>query len=398
VSPLEEPRACAGYRLPTEAEWEYAYRAGSHTALYPSPGNDGALTYLWCEPTDSNLDRIGWYCGNEELSTRPVGGKDANAWALLDMAGNVSEWTADAWQADLGVEARRDPYAAGSPTSTRVLRGGAQSDHSSETRAASRQDVGAPDRRADSVGFRLARSLPGAGDPDDDAVPSDGDLSGDASDAPCPSGQSTGCDDNCAHVSNALQLDSDGDGQGDACDPDDDGDGDPDFTDCAPLSPTAGHYEVEICNEFDDDCDGVLDEGDDNALCTVYYHDGDGDGWGVSGDSRCLCVPDIEGDYDITAPGDCCDIDALAYPNLSQNHTTANACGDFDYDCDGVEEQAYLEDGNCGGITCKLRAGWLAAPPACGASGLWITDCSYARQPPALWCTTDTISRTQACR
>jgi formylglycine-generating enzyme required for sulfatase activity len=83
---------CKGYRLSTEAEWEFAYRAGTSTAFY-----NGDITKTGCD-VDPNLDKIGWYCGNAGDKTHPVGGKQANAWGLHDMAGNVWEWVYDWYQ------------------------------------------------------------------------------------------------------------------------------------------------------------------------------------------------------------------------------------------------------------------------------------------------------------
>jgi formylglycine-generating enzyme required for sulfatase activity len=77
------------YRLPTEAEWEYACRAGSKAALA-----NGMLTELGCDH-DPNLDKIGWYCGNAKYELRPVGLKAPNTWGLYDMHGNAWEWCED---------------------------------------------------------------------------------------------------------------------------------------------------------------------------------------------------------------------------------------------------------------------------------------------------------------
>ncbi len=88
------PYAAAGYRLPTEAEWEYACRAGSGTAFA-----NGPITQVQCDPIDPNLDEMGWYCGNTGGLpggwTRPVAQKLPNAWGLYDMHGNLYEWCND---------------------------------------------------------------------------------------------------------------------------------------------------------------------------------------------------------------------------------------------------------------------------------------------------------------
>ena len=140
---------CPGYRLPTEAEWEYAYRAGTTTGLYNG-------TISGCT-SDTNAGLIGWYKANAATKSHVVAGKAANAWGLYDMAGNVWEWCHDWYQADLGSSAATDPTGAATDT-RRVFRGGAWSDTSLHLRAAVRnKDL--PTYVSNIYGFRPVRTL-----------------------------------------------------------------------------------------------------------------------------------------------------------------------------------------------------------------------------------------------
>ena len=138
---------CPGYRLPTEAEWEFAYRAGTSTAFY-----NGGITS--CSGKDPNLEKIGWYGKNSNSTTHPVGKKMANAWGLYDMAGNVWEWCHDGYKSDLGATALTDPVFSGS---SRVLRGGSWGGYPSLLRAAYRGGF-TPTYRDDGIGFRCSRT------------------------------------------------------------------------------------------------------------------------------------------------------------------------------------------------------------------------------------------------
>lgn len=95
------------YRLPSEAEWEYAARAGT------------------TGPYAGNLDAMGWYEKNSGGKTQPVGQKQANAWGLFDMHGNVWEWCEDFWHANYnGAPTDGSAWLSGGDSRYRVLRGG----------------------------------------------------------------------------------------------------------------------------------------------------------------------------------------------------------------------------------------------------------------------------------
>jgi len=141
--------SCRGFRLPTEAEWEYAARAGSLTSTY----NGNVPAGYTCN-ADAVLTPIAWYCGNSGNRTQPVRQKQANAWGLYDMLGNVWEWTHD-WYGAYG-GAATDPVGP-STGSSRVIRGGSWGNGAARCRAAFRIDFD-PGGRYGYLGFRPARS------------------------------------------------------------------------------------------------------------------------------------------------------------------------------------------------------------------------------------------------
>ncbi|MCL1865065.1 MAG: formylglycine-generating enzyme family protein [Spirochaetes bacterium] len=130
-----------GYRLPTEAEWEYACRAGTTTAY-----NTG----------DTISNNTGWYDSNSENKTHEVGKKPANDWGLYDMHGNVYEWCGDLHETYSG-SAVLDPRGP-EIGSDRVIRGGAWLSDGQSLRSASRHRYN-PGSRYYNTGFRVARSL-----------------------------------------------------------------------------------------------------------------------------------------------------------------------------------------------------------------------------------------------
>ena len=135
------------YRLPTEAEWEYAARAGTTSDTYA-----GDITQPF--GNDPVLNGIAWYDENSGLRTHPVGQKAPNGWGLHDMLGNVWEWVGD-WYGDYPGGAVTDPSGPGSG-SERVVRGGGWFDGAGDCRLAYR-DWGSRGYRGGDLGFRLLR-------------------------------------------------------------------------------------------------------------------------------------------------------------------------------------------------------------------------------------------------
>jgi formylglycine-generating enzyme required for sulfatase activity len=142
------------YRLPTEAEWEYAARAGTTGATY------------------APLDEIAWFGPNSNDESQPVGGKEPNAWGLYDMLGNVREWTADTYWAEYYAESPVDdppgapsnygergtpPYLGGAGVALPVIRGGGWPNPESSLRVSDRYHYYGPNLRVSDVGFRLVR-------------------------------------------------------------------------------------------------------------------------------------------------------------------------------------------------------------------------------------------------
>jgi len=163
--------SCGGYRLPTEAEWEYAARAGTTTALYT-----GGLT-IRGDNNGPELDPIAWYGGNSGVSysggydcsgwsakqysssscgTHPVGGKRPNQWGLYDMLGNVLEWCDD-WKDNYSGGSVTDPTGPSSGA-RRVIRGGSWRSNAGYVRAAIRSFID-PGFRNVYLGLRPARSV-----------------------------------------------------------------------------------------------------------------------------------------------------------------------------------------------------------------------------------------------
>ena len=148
---IQSFNSATGLRLPTEAEWEYAYRAGTTTAFHSYPAQPYGFN------DDFFLGYIAWYSNNAGQITHAVGGRYANALGLHDMAGNVWEWCQD-WYG---------PYESGSVTNptgpatgyTRLVRGGdwGTTTYSTFCRASRRYDLSS-DNTGSNIGFRVVRN------------------------------------------------------------------------------------------------------------------------------------------------------------------------------------------------------------------------------------------------
>jgi len=133
------------YRLLTEAEWEYAARAGTTTN--------------WsCGPDEECLSRVAWYDSNAGRRTYPVGQKQANAFGLHDMHGNVSEWVQDCYDKTYKDAPSNIHAEVTENCSFRVLRGGAWEDVPWSLRSAMRTRI-MPNAKHYSIGFRIAKTL-----------------------------------------------------------------------------------------------------------------------------------------------------------------------------------------------------------------------------------------------
>ena len=130
------------FRLPTEAEWEFAARGGNSSRGYKYSGSN-------------NIDDIAWYDGNSGSKTHPVKQKQANELGIYDMSGNVCEWCSDWWSGSYSRGSQTNPKGP-SNGSDRVSRGGGWYFHARRCRVSNR-NYGAPSGRINYLGFRLAR-------------------------------------------------------------------------------------------------------------------------------------------------------------------------------------------------------------------------------------------------
>lgn len=137
------------YRLPTEAEWEYACRAGSTSSHYWGGGVFARVA-----------GEFAWYFDNSFYTSHPIADKKPNQWRLFDMSGNVAEWCADYYSPDYYQQSPEIDPAGPDAGQYRVVRGGSYKDSLEKLRSAARSHSG-PDRSgaADTTGFRVVKEL-----------------------------------------------------------------------------------------------------------------------------------------------------------------------------------------------------------------------------------------------
>jgi formylglycine-generating enzyme required for sulfatase activity len=138
VNKLNEANDGFKYRLPSEAEWEFACRAGTTGDYYAA-----------------DVDDIGWYANNSGRKTHAAGGKQPNAFGLYDMSGNVWEWCRDVYHNNYdGAPTDGTSWVSGGESQSRVIRGGSWYHNATLLRSANRVRL-TPDNRGDSLGFRV---------------------------------------------------------------------------------------------------------------------------------------------------------------------------------------------------------------------------------------------------
>ena len=146
---IQNFNSATGLRLPTEAEWEFACRAGTTTPFHSGPGFPNGTT------NDGLAGTIAWYVANSGDVTNAVGGKAANALGMYDMLGNVWEWQSD-WYGSYSSSSQTNPTGPVVGL-TRVLRGGGFGMDTSDLRSSNRSDNTLSGTAGD-IGFRVARS------------------------------------------------------------------------------------------------------------------------------------------------------------------------------------------------------------------------------------------------
>jgi hypothetical protein len=159
--------------------------------------------------------------------------------------------------------------------------------------------------------------------------------------------------------------------------------------DCNDTDPNSNPDATEVCDDEDNDCNGIVDE-EDAFGCAPWWLDADDDGYG-SDDTKCLCGP--SGDYTADSATDCDDDDDAVNPGATAWASLPRSDDSWDWDCNGVEERQWLDVGSCSGsVVCDVIEGWSGGVAECGETALWVSSCSG-------WsCDESGSARIQTCR
>ena len=222
----------------------------------------------------------------------------------------------------------------------------------------------------------------------------------------CDLSETSGADGDEAVDKDTWYHDWDEDGYGDhddpeiACDPPvDHVDND---NDCNDWDDTISPEADEVCDGedpgIDEDCDELINETGAEG-CEIFYRDEDRDNYGHETDFLCLCEANDVPSYDVLNNEDCCDDEYSAKPGATDWHTGTTACGDHDWNCDGLDARRWSDYGMCGGYPAcgswPFDEGWVSWIPICGSTGNWLDDCNRGG-----WgeCPLDYSSKEQQCR
>jgi formylglycine-generating enzyme required for sulfatase activity len=316
---------CGGYRLPTEAEWEYAARSGTTSDYWTGEGDDlgGSASsvdgsgnsacedvYILDGATDPPMTDYIWYCENFDGAFEAPGQLLPNGFGLYGMAGSVWEWTNDWHGSQYAVET--DPEGVsyeslsdGSTGENRIVRGGTAL---AGARPLSVFLYNAPEAVYDNLGFRLARTLPAVvgtdadgdgyiseSDGGDDCADGDSGIHPDAADIP-----NDGIDQDCSG-SDAQEEAEDSDGDGSASD-----------ADCDDADATVHPSAEELCDGQYNDCDNVLYSASEPP---ADEEDSDGDGYVVCPYDAAVWT----GSEEVSGGGDCDDSESSLFPGNAAN-------------------------------------------------------------------------------
>jgi len=152
------------YRLPSEAEWEYAARAGTTTARYwGNRAEDGCdyenMADLSLKKASPESVVVVANCDDHQIVTAPVGSFKPNPWGLYDILGNVAEWVEDCYAANYDSPPKDGTAVTTGDCTSRIVRGGFWYYNPRYLRVASRDVLSSPDYRSHDIGFRVARAI-----------------------------------------------------------------------------------------------------------------------------------------------------------------------------------------------------------------------------------------------